>query len=369
MNDLGWVAVVTLLVGAAWTLPALARQNFRDPMRLTLFVSMLLLGLGNLLSRPPVIAVVDARTTVGVTKLTYNVLILVGLCLMIAFLRERPLVGASALRRWEVLLCVACVGGLLVVTAGIDPSLRNHTLAAPSLQDEHVRAFYNVGNTYLLAGYAACAVLAWRQTRRSAGVLRVALATIAVGLAGLALSCVARLVWVDVVATRPDEKVFDDQDVLAFALVATIVVCVGMSLPAVRSVVAVLAEVRGHRRRCRGLQELWTRLVEIHPDLVLDGLTYRGPAVATGYALATYRRYVECRDGLVRLGALVPGPPQDSAAPAVAAQALDAVLRGAPVGEPVVWGVHERYEDDVDALVRLSSALRSLRGRTATLVR
>lgn len=369
MNDLGWVAVVTLLVGAAWTLPALTRQSFRDPMRLTLFTSMLLLGLGNLLSRPPVIAAVDARTTVGATKLTYNVLILVGLCLMIAFLRERPLVGVRALRRWEVLLCLACVGGLVLVTAGIDPSLRNHTLAASSLQDEHVRAFYNVGNTYLLAGYAACAVLAWRQTWRSVGVLRAALATIAVGLAGLALSCVARLVWVDVVATRPGEELFDDQDVLAFALVATIVVCVGMSLPAVRSVLAMLAEVRGHRRRCRGLRELWTRLVEIHPDLVLDGLTYRGPAVATGYALATYRRYVECRDGLVRVGALVPGAPEDSAGPAEAAQALDAVLRGAPVGEPVVWGVHERYEDDVDALVRLSSALRSLRGRAPALAR
>ena len=369
MNDLGWVAVVTLLVGAAWTLPALARQNFRDRMRLTLFTSMLLLGLGNLLSRPPVIVAVDARTTVGFTKLAYNVLILVGLCLMITFLRERPLVGLRALRRWEVLLCIACVSGLLVVTAGIDPSLRNHTLAAPSLQDEHVRAFYNVGNTYLLTGYAACSVLAWRQTRRSTGVLRTALLTIAVGLGGLALSCVARLVWVDVVATRPGDKLYDDQDVLAFALVATIVVCVGMSLPAVRSAVAMLAEVRGHRRRCRGLHELWTRLVEIHPDLVLDGLTYRGPAVTTGYALATYRRYVECRDGLVRVGALVPGSSESSVGPAEAAEALDAALRGVPADRPVVWGVHERYEDDVDALVSLSGALRSLRSRAPSLAR
>lgn len=358
MSDLGWVAVVTLLVGAAWTLPALVRQGFRDPMRWTLFCSMLLLGVGNLISRPPVITLVDGWTTVGVAKLAYNVLILVGLCLMICFLRERPPTGWGALLRWEVLLCLACVGGLLWVTAGIAPPLRNHSLAVSSLRDEHVRAFYNLGNTYLLTGYAACAVLAWRQARKAVGVLQVALGTSSAGLAVLALSCVARLVWVDAVARHPDHALFDDQDVLALALAATIVVCVGMSMPAVHGLVAVLVEARGQRRRCRGLDELWHRLVEVHPDLVLNGWGHRRPLLATGYAVATYRRYVECRDGLLRLGALVPGTPESSVGAERAAQALDAALRGGPVGEPVVWRVHERYEDDVDALVLLSTALR-----------
>ncbi|MEU8516720.1 DUF6545 domain-containing protein [Kitasatospora sp. NPDC048722] len=60
---------------------------------------------------------------------------------------------------------------------------------------------------------------------------------------------------------------------------------------------------RDHRAQYHGLEALWQRVAAFYPELVLDRRSFVGRQLGpvTDYASATYRRYVECRDGLTRL--------------------------------------------------------------------
>ncbi|MFF2863687.1 MAB_1171c family putative transporter [Streptomyces rubiginosohelvolus] len=378
MNSLNLVAIVTLLGGAAWTIPALVRRRFHDPMRVHLFFALLLMGLGNVLAQPHVLGLADRVMFEGFAKITYNVAVLTGLSLMIGFLRERPLSSWTPPWPWEVGACAVCLAAMLAMTALLPASLRDHQLTSAFLADWRVRTFYNFGNFYLLFGYGAGAFLAGRHARRGNPLRRLSLSIMACGLAGLALTCVFRFLWVNLPSLREPGNTVTYAENFVFGQVAAIVVCVGLSLPFFTSVGQILRERRFCRRQFTGLEELWRRLVTAHPELVLDHRPRRTALFVD--ASAVYRRYVECRDGLTRLS------PYLSAAPTTAATGSENELRAAarlidrgvrlvaedrrtaPGATAFVLapqegrasGVHD-YEEDLSTLIRLSAELRALR--------
>lgn len=377
-----WFAIAAALLGAAWTIPALVRRGFRDPMRLHSFAALSLMGIGNLLNLPSVSGVVDGHAFIGCAKLAYNVSILVSLCLMTAFLRERPLDTWSALRAWEVWLCAVCLAGMFAATALMPPHLRDDTLNSGHLSDPRIAAFYNIGNAYLLVGYSTCTLLAWRISRGGHALLRkVSLTALSGGLAALAASCVFRFLWVDVPALRAAGRSFTYDHDYVLALSGTAAVAIGMNLPCLVSRAQVVSDNRDHRARFEDLGELWRRLVAAYPELVLDcrlGKSGRFPP-ALSHAPAVYRRYVECRDGLTRLSPYIriastqlsaetsPGEPRTAARLVDRALSLygDPRLQGeaskAPPSPVLARDVSDSYDEDVRFLAAVSSELRVLR--------
>ncbi|MEU9655762.1 MAB_1171c family putative transporter [Streptomyces chartreusis] len=383
MSALNLITIVTLLAGAVWTVPALIRRRFRDPMRLHLCLALLLMGAGNVLAQPVVLNLVDSFTFVGFSKITYNVEVLIGLSLMVGFLRESPLRRWAPPWPWEVGACLVCLAGMLAMTVILPTQLRNHVLTSAYLVDWRVRTFYNFGNFYLLFGYTASAYLAVRHARRGRSLRRLSLNIIAVGLAGLASTCIFRFLWVNLPALREPGRSVTYTDVFFFGQVAAIVVCVGLGLPFFVSVAQIVRERLEQRRQFRGLEELWRRLVEVHPELVLDHRSRRRDAFLA-HSPIVYRRYVECRDGLTRLGPYLrlaaeemsTSVPQDDprASARLIAHALhlhgdheirdggppmDAVFVLAPRSRRSVDG-HD-YEEDLGTLIRLSDELRAIR--------
>ncbi|WP_037814854.1 MAB_1171c family putative transporter [Streptomyces sp. NRRL S-1022] len=383
MSALNFVAIATLLGGALWTLPALIRRRLRDPMRLHLCLALLLMGAGNVLAQPSVLNVVDGVTFEGFSKVTYNVEVLVGLSLMVGFLRESPLRRWAPPWPWEVGACLVCLAGMLAVTAFLPAQLRNHVLTSAYLGDWRVRTFYNFGNFYLLFGYAASAYLAGRHARRGRSLRRLSFNIIAVGLTGLALTCIFRFLWVNLPSLRGDERLIDYADVFLFGQVAAIVVCVGLSLPFFVSVVQIVREMLDHCRQYRGLEELWCQLARAYPELILDQRSRRR-RVFLASSRAVYRRYVECRDGLIRLGPYLrlasqemstPEPQEDLRASAdlivraLRLQGDQGPRDGGPPTEavfvlaprcPSSMDGHD-YEEDLGTLVRLSRELCAMR--------
>ncbi|MEU8751466.1 MAB_1171c family putative transporter [Streptomyces chartreusis] len=383
MSALNLITIVTLLAGAVWTVPALIRRRFRDPMRLHLCLALLLMGAGNVLAQPVVLNLVDSFTFVGFSKITYNVEVLIGLSLMVGFLRESPLRRWAPPWPWEVGACLVCLAGMLAMTVILPTQLRNHVLTSAYLVDWRVRTFYNFGNFYLLFGYTASAYLAVRHARRGRSLRRLSLNIIAVGLAGLASTCIFRFLWVNLPALREPGRSVTYTDVFFFGQVAAIVVCVGLGLPFFVSVAQIVRERLEQRRQFRGLEELWRRLVEVHPELVLDHRSRRRDAFLA-HSPIVYRRYVECRDGLTRLGPYLrlaaeemsTSVPQDD--PRASARLIAHALRlhgdheirdgGPPMDAVFVLAPRSRrsvdghdYEEDLGTLIRLSDELRAIR--------
>ncbi|QTZ93826.1 MAB_1171c family putative transporter [Streptomyces auratus] len=382
MFGVNLVTIITLLCGAAWTLCLLIRQRFRAPLRLHLCLSLFLLGAGNLLGQLCNRAPLDNLTFTGFTKLVYNFAILTGLCLMVSFLRERPLQRRTLGNRWDVLLCLGCLTVMTALTVLLPPHLRNHDFVLPYLNDWRVRDFYIVGDAYLVLGYAECAVLAARHGRHGQVLRRVSLSAVSVGLLGLSFSCAFRILWVSSDTFREFGHHITYKNAFLLGQMANILICAGLSLPFFASAAQFVRERAIHRARLRGLEELWQRLVNFYPELVLhQPPSRRWPPL--DYASAVYRRYVECRDGLTRLSPYLQrvseghlptsGVPIGPDLVNLVDRALrlrgEADLTGAAGPAPSVFvapGGHydADYESDLSSLIELSHGLRKLRSDT-----
>ncbi|MFK0120331.1 MAB_1171c family putative transporter [Streptomyces sp. NPDC090994] len=382
MSALNLIAITTLFGGAVWTMPALIRRRLRDPMRLHLCLALLLMGAGNLLAQAPVLRLVDGATFEGFSKVAYNTEVLIGLACMVGFLRERPVRRLMPPWPWEIGACLVCLTAMFTVSALLPGPLRDHALTSAYLVDWRVRTFYNFGNFYLLFGYAASAYLAGRHARRGGPLRRTSLRIVAVGLGGLALTCIFRFLWVNLPTLREPGRLIDYPDVFFFGQVAAIVVCAGLSVPFFFSVVKTVREMLDHRRQFHGLEELWHRLVEAYPELVLEQRRGRRHGLLVNSS-SVYRRYVECRDGLTRLGPYLRLAAEKTAKPvsqddlkasaSLVAYALrlrrDSPPDGGPQGEAVfVLAPRSRrsidghdYEEDLGTLIRLSRELRAIR--------
>lgn len=378
MTTLNLVTIAMLLTGAAWTLPVLVRRHFRDPMRIHLFLALLLMGTGNLVSQPYVREIVDPVTFNGFSKITYNIAILSGLCLMVGFLRQFPLRRWGPPWPWEVVACVICLSGMVALTVLLPAEMRNHDLSPHYLSDWRVRLFYTLGNLYLFACYTACAILAWRHVKTGRVLRRVALTLISTGLAGLAATCIFRFAWANFPHVRTLGQPFTPDLVFAFAQFSVISLCIGVGIPWIASMMQLLQEGIVCRKQYQGLSRLWNSLMKIYPELVLDdGRRNEDRWLVNSHHV--YRRYVECRDGLTRLSPYIrilsanrhydewrPTPQE-------AARLIECALRQAanhtqntelpkePIfvfAPPQNGRDHDDYSADLSALIDISSELK-----------
>ncbi|WP_315915791.1 MAB_1171c family putative transporter [Arthrobacter sp. lap29] len=129
----------------------------------------------------------------------------------------------------------------------------------------------------------------------------VSLTLISAGLAGLAVSCVFRFLWVNLPALRVPGQPVTYVHNFIFGQASAILVCIGVGLPWLVSMVQVVQERIVCCVQHRQLGQLWDGLMGVYPELVLnDGRKNEKQWCANSADL--YRRYVECRDGLTRLG-------------------------------------------------------------------
>lgn len=369
------VVIVTLVLAAAVKAWELARDPREGVLSGALVACLGALALGQFLSLPPVTAAVDGAVTVGAGKVVYNAATMVGLWTLLFFFR-RAILGAGPARprvRADGAVLVLTLVGTVALMVATPPPLRGHTLSSPSIGYPTVTGFYLLGNAFFVYAYLCCAALAWRfAVGRGRGTMTVALRFVVLGLLGLTVVAFVRTVWVLIRWAGGPPLAWVNTANFGLNNVAYLLVTVGMVVMGVARVVpAVRARVQQHRRY-RELAPLWTLLATIYPELVLgpaDGAR-RGPPGRFGTRQRFYRRVMECRDGLLRLGpriALVAGgrdvgtaTPAELAAYVRAAVALpDEQLPAAhdlsPVRLAVPTGTDVRA--DADALVAVAQAL------------
>ncbi|MGV9918197.1 MAB_1171c family putative transporter [Streptomyces cellulosae] len=297
--------VIMLIIGSLWKLADLIRAP-HDRLLRTLVSCLLLLLIGEVLSFPEVIRAVDRLTVVGVDKVAYNAIHMIGLHVLVLFFISSIRGKSAEYRRhlWfnTVFLAVVLIS-LSTCMVMTPPSMRPHTLSTPHMAQPTIAGFYIIGNIYYIYAYVATMLWVWRCARMATRHLALGLWNMAVGLFGLMVSAVNRLVWVFLrINDHGSREVFRtlNSSMTDWALS---IVLIGICYSASIQMFLCWKSVLHHRRMFCQLTPLWTALVAAYPDLVLK----REPASMWSRLRRPraherfYRRLIECRDGLVRL--------------------------------------------------------------------
>ncbi|WP_171991102.1 MAB_1171c family putative transporter, partial [Streptomyces sp. JHA26] len=196
--------IILLGIGVLWKGVDLARAPRDRVLRLLVLCLLLLLG-GEILSIPGINSAIDRATITGAGKVAFNAIYMSGLCALNLFFASsaRGVDGAYRrhLRSNTGLLCGVLI--TMVATMAATPAARRgHSLATPYMAEPPIALFYLVGNVYFLYAYLAAGRWALRYARKAAQHLGVGLRITAVGLLGLAVTSVNRII---LVALRFDE--------------------------------------------------------------------------------------------------------------------------------------------------------------------
>ncbi|GAA4532562.1 MAB_1171c family putative transporter [Amycolatopsis samaneae] len=294
--------LVALTIGAVWKTVDLVRSAGDRLLRL-LVACLWLLALGHALSLTVVTKALDAATTLGVSKVAYNALVMSGLFALVSFFVYATRGdGPAARRRFRIdgVLLAATLLAMLVLMIVTPAALRGHTLSTPNITEAPIAWFYLVGNVYFVYAYLVSGLWALRYSVPASRSLTVALWIITLGLAGLTFTSVNRAIWVLIRYNGgPPLKGLNAIN-WPISNASFVLVTLGMCLPAVVQLIGAVRSWLLHRRLYRELDPLWSALHRAFPELELErpengrfrfGRTHRG----------FYRRLIECRDGLVRL--------------------------------------------------------------------
>uniref|UniRef100_A0AAU3H066 DUF6545 domain-containing protein n=1 Tax=Streptomyces sp. NBC_01401 TaxID=2903854 RepID=A0AAU3H066_9ACTN len=296
---------VMLVIGLVWKAVDLARAPHDRVLRLLVAALFLLAG-GDLLGFPEVDGTVSAFTAAGVGKVAFNWIYMCGLGALVLFFAAATGAPAAYRRRirLQIGLLVAVLAALTLTMIATPPELRGHTLSTPHMAQPAITSFYLIGNVYFVYGYLTAGLWALRYTRMASRHLAPSLRAMTGGLFGLAATSAARAVWVAVRVCSPESYHHYDTVNRALTDVALGAVLVGISLSGGVQLLTHLRSVARHRRMYHQLTPLWTALVTVYPELVLN----QGPSAARWDGLRLrhmharfYRCLIECRDGLVRL--------------------------------------------------------------------
>ncbi|MFF2045923.1 MAB_1171c family putative transporter [Kitasatospora sp. NPDC058170] len=295
-----------LVIGSVWKTIDLVRAPHDKVLRM-LVCCLSLLAAGELLSFPEFSGAIDRWTVTGVNKILFNGLYMAGLAaLILFFVSAVPGERARYLRR--VRFDLALLGGVLLVIAvllAVTPeSIRGHTLGTPHMARPSIALFYLVGNSYFIYAYLASGLWTLRFARMAALHLAVGLRIVALGLLGMTVSAVGRIVLVCARIGQPGSHQFFNQLNWSLTDWSMGLMLVGISYSACLQLLAHLRSVVRHRRMYRELTPLWTVLSGAYPELVLHQEP-AGSRRSRWWIRRTherfYRRLIECRDGLVRL--------------------------------------------------------------------
>ncbi|AEW98630.1 hypothetical protein SCATT_p04370 (plasmid) [Streptantibioticus cattleyicolor NRRL 8057 = DSM 46488] len=360
-----------LIIGSVWKLVDLARAP-HDRLLRTLVACLLMLTAGELLSYPQASHAVDEVTAVGVGKVAFNAVYMAGLCALILFFHS-CMRGERARYRRQFRFNTALLAGVVaVLTAAVvvtPAPLRGHTLSTPHMARPSIACFYLVGNAYFLYAYVTSALCAVRYARLASRHLALGLWTAALGLFGLAVTSVGRMVWVFLRIDRPGSHQAFNTVNWSVADWSMGVVLVGISYSAGVQLCTHLRSTLHHRRMYEELTPLWTALAAAYPELVLK----REP-VGSRFRLRRtherfYRRLIECRDALVRLSPyltrVAPGADLARGPADQLARYISEALRLKPATEdpdtaysaaPVAFPARNDVEADARELIAISLA-------------
>lgn len=361
------IGIVVSLLAFAWK----ARQVWRAPHDLALrVVAIALFALAMTLVFVLNAAVLDDELFRGATALLTNLFGL-GFALLLLwffYLADRTTQQRGNQRaKLQLVPMLAAATAMTVVFFQLSPAARDQGYIEANMQLWPLAVFYGLGNLYLLYATTLAARLAVRYAAttdpRTARGLRVA----AVGLVLCAVSALARIGAI-LIRFTGQPVVFETA--AAYTLFTGLLLFLaGVTYPGARARTAAVRRWFWHRRVYPQLALLWTLLVEAFPETTLERAPRRGvrPPVR-GVHRNCYRRWVECRDGLVRVSPYlanlgvrdgVDDPVTVAAAlrPALADLAADRPLTDTRPPITVLPLAEDDLDSDIRTLVALSAAL------------
>lgn len=283
----------------------------------------------------------------------------------------RPGEQAHRLVRRQTVPLVAAVAVMAVAAAAIPPGLRDAAAALTSgtgrgpLGVDAIGAFYVAANLYM--GHAFATAWYWTHRRRSQAThpLRQALAVAEAGLGAIVLATLL-LVMANIVRWAGSEPPAAlTLTGIALLLPGFVIFLAAVSYPALQMRLGALRRTGRQRRIWRQLRPLWSQLNAHFPDDALepDEPLWRERIRLRGITRRYYRRFVECRDGLVRLSPYLAAVGYNAHSTPTADQvnaALNARRSDTPVADQAIAVAPPRgdaTDDDVQALVQLSRQL------------
>ncbi|MGP3948437.1 MAB_1171c family putative transporter [Streptomyces sp. 7N604] len=298
--------VIMLIVGAVWKIVDLARAPHDRVLRI-LVACLLLLLAGEVLSFPEANRAVDGFTAAGVGKVAFNAIFMSGLYALILFFVSSTR-GANDEYRRQLRINTGLLAGVLIalVVAMIatPAEMRAHTLSTPDMAKPAIAGFYVIGNAYFVYAYLTSGLWALRYAHMASRHLALGLRTMAVGLFGLTITSVNRVVWVCLRINEPGSHEAFNTVNWSMTDWSMGIVLIGICYSAGVQLITRWRSVVHHRRMYHELFPLWTALAAAYPELVLN----RAPAGSAWNRFRLrrtderfYRRLIECRDGLVRL--------------------------------------------------------------------
>lgn len=363
-----------LVAGAAVKLVEMTVRRHERGSAALLAGCLALLAIGQLLSIPEVTSVLTGLAG-AMGKVTYNAATILGLYMLLVFFL-RAVQNDRVRRVWRESLVMAATIIALIALMAVTPSgLRTHSLSSPFLSYPTVAAFYLVGGVYFVYSYLAVARLIWVFVREERGALVWALRSIALGLVGLTITAVVRIARVLEVSLGGGLSLTVLNAVnLRISLVAYLFVSLGLLLAGWWQGIRVWRERQRQRRQFVALEPLWSFVSSIYPEVVLSDLSgnsrpaWFGP---TTWNRQLYRRVLECRDGLLRLGPAIAALVGSTDLSRETPESLAAYMREAareprgfgsadPRVAPVMLAippVSTGIGGDVDALIAISTAL------------
>lgn len=301
------VPLITLLsIGVLWKGIDLSRAPHDKGLRVLVASLLMLLG-GEILSLPEVNSAIDVATAIGVGKVAFNWVYMSGLFTLILFFAS-SVHGADATQRRRLRINAGLLGSalmaLMISMIATPATMRGHSLGTPHMAEPTIASFYIIGNAYFVYAYLASALWSLRYARRASRHLGFGLKTMALGLLGLMITSVNRIILVVLRIDEPGSHEAFNTVNWSISNWAMGTVLVGICYSAGAQLINRLRSIVHHRRMHQDLTPLWTVLTTAYPELILNqaqaGTRWR-PLRHRTHEQRFYRRLIECRDGLVRL--------------------------------------------------------------------
>ncbi|MFF7885268.1 MAB_1171c family putative transporter [Streptomyces sp. NPDC020794] len=299
--------IILLGGGVLWKGLDLARARHDRVLRF-LVASLLLLMTGEILSFPEINEAIDEATAVGLGKVVFNGLYMSGLfALVMVFVSAMRGTRAEYRRhlRINTVLLAGTLTALVLAMITTPAGMRDHSLSTPDMARPAIASFYLIGNAYFVYGYLASGLWALGYARRASRHLGLGLLTMALGLMGLTITSVNRMILVALRIEEPGSHEAFNTVNWSLSNWAMGVVLAGICYSAAVQLVTRIRSVVHHRRMYHELAALWKALTAAYPELVLnrppDASRWHRLRRRRTYERRFYRRLIECRDGLVRL--------------------------------------------------------------------
>ncbi|MFI0742519.1 MAB_1171c family putative transporter [Streptomyces sp. NPDC021100] len=379
---MAFLFLMPLVMATLWKLYQLSRAPKNRALR-SVALCLLCACSSYLLVMPGGASGVETVAGHGWAKIGQNVLLLAAAYFLMCFYLYSAADRASGQRRArrEGLLVLLVIAAAIALGASAPDRVFAGSYATADMTVTPLAAFYELAGLYLLYALAAAAWWTRKYACKTDCPYSTGLWMAAAGMSGMAAACAIRAVFVLIRwqgGTIPQPLVVT----VAFLLVGSVLsFSTGITYPSVRARATAIGIWLRHRRQYRQLAPLWQLLSEAYPEIVLDREPLRWDSWCVRGVHRRYeRRFVEIRDGLVRISpylgedrssdaAVLAGRLTEAAQAVIAERLGDGGSRRDAAAAPrpavaLAMPLQDGRDADVQQLVELSKALRGAALRT-----